>query len=239
MIYKKIGLDPEIDKVISFVGGGGKSTSMNVLAQEFKGMGNKVLITTTTMISYPEHKANDEFILGELPKGYGPKEGTITLIGKSILNEKIKGLEFIELQEIYNRNIFDIILIEADGAKRKPIKAPAAHEPMLPEFTNVTIGLIGLDSLGKSLDESNTHRPEILRDIFDVCLPHIINKDDIVKLIRNNNGLFKNAKGKRIVLLNKADREELKLIGHEICQDLSKLGIKKVFVTQMNENKIY
>lgn len=239
LIYKKIGLNPEKDKVISFVGGGGKSTSINVLAQEFKDMGKRVLITTTTMIFYPEHKDNDKFILGEIPMEYKAKQGTITLFGKTMVHEKIQGPNPMELKEIYNRNIFDIILIEADGAKRKPITAPALHEPVVPNFTRVTIGVIGLDSVGQLLDEDKTHRPEILRQIFDVELPHIIGTDDIVKLIVNKDGLFKDAKGRKIVFLNKANNEGLKLIGDEICQILFKIDIKDIFITQIKEKIIY
>ena len=239
LIYKKIGLNLEEDRVIAFVGGGGKSTSINVLAQEFKSLGKKVLITSTTMIFYPEHKDNDKFILGVLPIEYKPKAGTITLFGKAMVKEKIKGPRPMELKEIYNRNIFDIILIEADGAKRKPITAPAPHEPVVSDFVKVTIGVIGLDSVGQLLDEDKTHRPEILRKIFNVEIPHIIGTDDIVKLIVDRNGLFKDVKGKKLVFLNKADNEELRLIGDEICQILFKTDIKDIFITQINEKIIY
>lgn len=239
LIYKKIGLNLEEDNVIAFVGGGGKSTSINILAQELKEMGKKVLITTTTMIFYPEHKNNDEFILGILAKEYKAKAGSITLFGKTMVNEKIKGPEIKELEEIKDRNIFDFILIEADGAKRKPITAPAPHEPVVPEFTRVTIGLIGLDSIGQPLDEENTHRPEVLREIFDVESPHKIEPRDIIELITNENGLFKDACGKEIVFLNKADNDDLIFIGKIIRKLLDQKDIKDVFVTQLKEKIIY
>lgn len=236
LIHKKIGLNTKKDKVISFVGAGGKSTSINLLAKEFKEQGKRVLITTTTKIYYPDHKDNDKFILGEIPMEYKPIEGSISIFGKSMVNGKIKGPSLKELEKIYNRNIFDIILIEGDGAKRKPITAPGLHEPVVPDFTDVTIGIIGLDAIGKPLDEKNSHRPEILREIFKVQIPHIINSKDIIKLIIDENGLFKNAGGKRMVFLNKADNEEFKLIGYEIQQRLLDLGIKNIFITSMKDN---
>ena len=239
LIYKKIGLNPEKDNVISFVGGGGKSTSINVLAQEFKDMGKRVLITTTTMIFHPEHKDNDKFILGEIPMEYKAKQGTITLFGKTMVHEKIQGLKPMDLKEIYNRNIFDIILIEADGAKRKPITAPAPHEPVVPNFTRVTIGVIGLDSVGQPLDEDKTHRPELLRKIFNVEMHHKIEPRDIIELITNENGLFKDAYGKKIVFLNKADSDDLIFIGKIIRKLLVGKHIKNVFITEIKEKIIY
>lgn len=239
LIYKKIHLNLEEDNVISFVGGGGKSTSINVLAKEFKEMGKRVLITTTTMIFYPDHKDNDKFILGVMPKEYKARSGTITVFGKTMVNEKIKGPDPIDLKEIYNRNVFDIILIEADGAKRKPITAPAPHEPLVPDFTRVTIGVIGLDSVGEPLDEDKTHRPELLRKIFNVGEPHKVEPRDIIELITNKNGLFKNACGKRIVFLNKADSDDLIFIGKIIRKLLGQKHIKNVFITEIKEKIIY
>lgn len=237
-IYKKIKLNLEIQNLVSFVGGGGKSTSMNRLANELKDLGKKVLITTTTMLCESEHRENDKFILGQLPKKYKAEEGTITLLAKSVSGGKIQGIRSEEVEEIYNRNIFDVILLEADGAKRKPIKAPGDHEPVVPKITTTTIGLIGLDCIGKTLDDKNTHRPELLKKIFNVDLPHRIEVQDIVKLIVNENGLFKDCYGKRIVFLNKADNNKLMEMGQEIKDILYGKKIKDVYITKMIKGQI-
>ena len=59
------------------------------------------------------------------------------------------------------KRLFDFILVEADGAKRKPIKAPADYEPVIPSSTTLVIGVIGLDALGKAIDEETIHRCEL------------------------------------------------------------------------------
>lgn len=239
LIHKTIGLNPEEKDVISFIGGGGKSTSMNMIAKELRNMGKKVLVTTTTVLFEPEHKDNDKFILGVLPEEYKPRQGTITLFGKTMDDGKIRGVDPEELEEIYNRNIFDIILIEADGAKRKPIKAPADHEPVVPGFSTMTIGVIGLDSVGRPLDEENTHRPELLRAIFNIDLPHIIEAEDIVKLAIDKDGLFKGTYGEKIIFLNKAYKDELVLLGEGIRQSLQREGFKNIYITDIRKSKIY
>ena len=239
MLYKKIGLDPEKHNIISFVGGGGKTTAMNILGQEFKSMGKKVLLTTTTMIFHPEHKNNDEFILGDWPDEYRPKSGTITLFGKSMLGEKIKGPEENYLKRIWDKKIFDIMLIEADGANRKPITAPADYEPSVIDITKLTIGIIGLDSIGRSLDEDNVHRSQLLKEIFNVELPYEIQPKDIIQLILNEKGLFKNAQGERIILLNKADNQDIIFIGKIIKKLLEKKNIENIYITNLIDKKIY
>ena len=202
-------------------------------------MGKRVLVTTTTMMFYPEHKDNDKFILGDWPEEYLPKDESITLFAKTMIDEKIKGPDSKEIEKIYNKNIFDIILIEADGAKRKPITAPAGHEPLVPDFTGVTIGVIGLDSIGKVLDEENTHRPELLKEIFNVEMPHKIEPRDIIELIINENGLFKDSSGRKIVFLNKADDDDLIFLGKIIRKLLEQKEIKDVYITSLIEKNIY
>lgn len=238
LIYKMLNLDIEKYNTISFVGGGGKSTSINAFAKEFKNIGKKVLITTTTKILHSEHKDNDCFVLGNLSEDFKPRNGSITVLGNSIKAGKIQGLSLNQLEDIHKMKIFDIILIEADGANNKPIKAPGEHEPVIPNFTNMTIGVIGLDSLGKSLDEANAHRPEILSKVLDVDYPHKINGDDIVKLCLHKDGLFKGGFGEKIIFLNKANSEERILLGKEVRKRLYNRGFNNVYITNMKNSNI-
>lgn len=238
-VYKFLGLDLDKKHVISFVGAGGKSTSMDTLAKEFKMEGKKVLVTTTTVIFEPQHRDNDKFILGELPQEYIPLEGSITLLGKSMDNDKIRGITTKDVEEICKREIFDIILIEADGARMKPLKAPANHEPVVPSFSTMTIGVIGLDSIGMPLDEDHVHRPEILASILEVDLPHFIDKYDIVRLIVHNEGIFKGTYGNKVIFLNKACNNERRSLGAYIKEQLHKKGYDNAYVTEINISKIY
>lgn len=241
-IYEALDLRLNEKNIISFVGGGGKSTSMDSLAKELKSIGKKVLVTTTTMLFYHEHSECDEFVLGSLPNIYNPLEASITLLGSSTvenqLGTKIRGLNLEEIEEISNRDIFDIILIEADGARLKPIKAPGDHEPVVAKNSTMTIGVIGLDSIGKELKEENVHRPEILASLLEVEQPHIIDEDDIVRLVLHDKGLFKGSYGRKVLFLNKADREELLNIGNGIREVLLEKGFKDVFITNIKTSRI-
>lgn len=239
LIYKALDLDIGKQNIISFVGGGGKSTSMDIISKELRSIGKKVLVTTTTVIFEPQHKDNDKFILGEFPEDYNPANGTITLLGKSMDDGKIRGLDQEELEEIYIKGIFDVILIEADGARGKPIKAPATHEPVVPSFSTMTIGVIGLDSIGKPLDEDNVHRLEFLTEILNVERPHTIDSEDIIKLAIHKDGLFKGCYGKQVIFLNKAYNENLVLIGANIRRNLYDKGSKDVYVTDIRRSRIY
>lgn len=48
--------------------------------------------------------------------------------------------------------------IEADGAKRLPLKAPGEWEPVIPEFVDLVIGVVGMDALGEPIRKIATGR---------------------------------------------------------------------------------
>lgn len=47
----------------------------------------------------------------------------------------------------------DTVLLEADGAKRHPCKAPAAHEPVLLRSSDIVLAAAGLSAVGKPLQD--------------------------------------------------------------------------------------
>lgn len=54
-----------------------------------------------------------------------------------------------------------LFLVEADGAARKPLKAPAAHEPVLPEPLGCCVAVVGLDAWAP-LDDGHVHRSALV-----------------------------------------------------------------------------
>lgn len=61
--------------------------------------------------------------------------------------EKFGCLSEEKLEEL--RGLSDVLLIEADGAKRLPLKVPEEWEPVIPELVDLLIGVVGMDALGE------------------------------------------------------------------------------------------
>ncbi|GMG95415.1 selenium cofactor biosynthesis protein YqeC [Tepidimicrobium xylanilyticum] len=235
-LFKKLGLKKE--EVISIVGGGGKTTTLFILADELRNLNKRVLVTTTTAIFSPKEEEYDYYFLGKL-EYFTPKEGSITIFGNRIEEGKLKGPSSIEIEEIVEKNIFDFILIEADGSKGKPIKAPNDYEPVIPKCTTKTIGVIGLDSFEKRIDHI-VHRPEKFIEITNSNYSDTIDADIIIKLIFHPEGLFKEARGEKILLLNKASNQYYSFKGNEIRNKLLEKRFKgSVLVSDIKTKKFY
>ena len=227
-IYRAFDLDMENGQVISIVGGGGKTTTLFGLAEELKSLGKKVMISTTTAIFEPNSDQYDDYFLEDLGD-FHPEEGTITIYGEKVKKGKLREAVPEKIESIIERELFDFILIEADGARGLPIKAPADHEPVIVKSTSKTIGVIGLDSLGEKIEDIS-HRPEILTEITKTRLTDLVDENLIVELVLSDKGLFKTIEEGRVVLLNKADSDLKIASGRKIKEKLLDRGFIGVVV---------
>ncbi|OPY79492.1 MAG: hypothetical protein A4E65_01865 [Syntrophorhabdus sp. PtaU1.Bin153] len=134
-------------KYITFVGAGGKTSLIEYMARGLVETGATVAIATTTKIY--AHKPYQ--LMG---RDSNPEEWKKPLVrvGKTLQGEKLTGLDFQDIIDL--GRLYDVVLIEADGAKGKPIKFPADHEPVIPPFTDWTFVVAGLDALSGEVKDT-------------------------------------------------------------------------------------
>ncbi|KDR95735.1 probable selenium-dependent hydroxylase accessory protein YqeC [Peptoclostridium litorale DSM 5388] len=203
-------LEMDTGQLISIVGGGGKTSLMKKLSLEFCKCGKNVLVTTTTAIYVP----NGEWVHRVVVTREGENElfsetGGITALGSYIdENKKLRGVPAQTICSIKGKGIFDLIIVESDGSRGRPVKAPAAHEPVIAPCSDIVVGVIGMDCIGKVIDESVVHRVDEFCRVAGKKEGDIIECGDIARLIMSPFGIFKGAEGsKRYVLLNKVEYE--------------------------------
>lgn len=198
--------------VVAIVGGGGKTSTLFRLAGEALARGGSILATTTTHMFdprlEPSRPEGNLILAAELEAAFsgGPLPSFrpgLTLLFSQAVEGKAKGIHPSWLPHLAAR--WELILVEADGSKGLPMKAPAAYEPVLPAVCMV-VGVLGLDGLGRPMDGRTVHRPELFQSVTGCAPGQAIGWHHLAALVRHPQGLFKNATGPRAVLLNKADR---------------------------------
>lgn len=216
--------------MIALVGAGGKTTTMMALAKAYAGKGYRVLITTTTRIYVPSEGDRDHLIIkGEpfVPEQM-PARGTVTVMGSAVEeNGKLVGLSPDQANRLFQEGGFDILLIEADGAGGRPIKAPAEHEPVIPHGCTHVIGIIGMDAYGQPMNDTHVHRLECFLEITRGAQGRQIDREALKKLIGSPKGLFKNvpSSASRILLLNKCTDDQLKHVADALISECLEKGI--------------
>lgn len=212
-------------KCISIVGAGGKTSLMFYLGNVLK-KNNKVLITTTTHIKMPKDNEYDEFILDIDNIDINLKNGLYIHATKT-KDDKLSSLDIKKIN--YLKNYFDYILIEADGSKRKPLKAWRDNEPVIVKESDLTIGVIDITVLNKEISLENIHRLDLFLKLTNTNEGQKITTKELIKIIEDKNSLFKNSKDKKILFINKFENEENKKEIKKIYEKLEKRYIDYYF----------
>lgn len=187
----------------------------------------KVLVTATTHLgSWQASLADHHLIVGnnnDLQNEFENLSGVILITG-GVFEDRIQPCPSETLSWLRKKSNNDQIpiLLEADGSRAHPLKAPAQHEPPIPEFSDAVIHVSGLSGIGKLLNDENVHRPEIFSELSGLHMHTKVTADSITKMLKHPDGGLKNIPpgARRIAFLNQADNPALQSIGGGMASDL-------------------
>lgn len=148
-LHERLGLGSH--ELVALVGAGGKSTILATLAQELADL--RVIVTTTTrmaqdQVTEPTCWSDDPAVVdAELAPGSPLFVATGRIPGKVI------GVSPAAADRLFRETRADHVLVEADGARGMAIKAPAAHEPVIPSASTTVIVVVSIDAVGHPIAE--------------------------------------------------------------------------------------
>lgn len=208
--YWKSLLEPGITAV---VGAGGKTTIVSKLGAIAVDLQQPVMVTTTTKMGSAQVAPwspyyGEDLVLGEDHIAKQMKQGQMGAWFQAVAGHKVLGLNPELLDTLDERHPQWSIIVEADGAKTKWLKAPKPHEPVIPTRTVTTIAVVNMQVLGKPLTEEYVHRIEEVQSIIGCHVGDIIMPEVVAKLLQHENGIFQYARGKRIVFCTGCDTVE-------------------------------
>lgn len=212
---------------MAFIGAGGKTTAMFRLARELTreaAFGNTrfpapfpgVVLSASTHLCKEQIALSDHHRFLRRFQDLGdwaehPPMGMMLFTGEIGEDNRAAGLPPGLLKELrdWAMRLGLPFLIEADGARRKPLKAPAEHEPAVPAWVDVVLLLAGLQGLGKPLDESSVHRPEIFTRLSGLKMGETISSESVVRVLSHAKGGLKGVpqQARRVVLFNQASTD--------------------------------
>ena len=240
------GLMLEGGGVISLVGGGGKTTLMFKLAHELSMAGQSVLTTTTTKIFEPSSGHTGGVILSDSVTNILDRAGEMldrhlhltAAVGKLPESGKLIGFQPDIIGELWDAGLFQWIIVEADGAAGKPLKAPAAHEPVIPTCTNRLVAMVGLNGVGQPLTERLVFRHAHFARLTGLRLGSNVSAAAIADVLVRKEGLFKGfcPEAMRIAFLNQADVGKNISTGQRVARILSRrknTGLTHVVIGQI------
>ncbi len=146
-------------ELIALTGGGGKTSLLMQIADELVERA-PVLVTTTTKLGIDQ--TEDRPVCWSVHEAAGalrdrPDRPVCVFAGTD--GPKLHGFAPQQVDQMFRSRLAPYVLVEADGSRRRPLKAPAAHEPVVPGDTSLVVVVAGIDAVGSSYAEA-AHRPD-------------------------------------------------------------------------------
>lgn len=239
-LYEALGIGP--GEIVAFAGAGGKSGAIVELCRELSEAGMRALAVPTTKMFVSEAERVGPLVTsgdsGELrmlvsealsKKGSG---GGALVAGSGRLSKgRVDGVEPGQVPEL--AALADVTLVEADGARRRPIKGTDAHEPAMPEGTTLAVAVGGSWALGRPLDEESVHRPELFSELTGILPGHSITAEAFAVALAKGS-LGKAPDGvRRAALLTGVEPGPGMSEAATIARELWRLGVRDVVLTSL------
>jgi len=203
----------ENPELIVFVGAGGKSSLMIALAGSLSG---RVLITTTTRMFDAQIESAAASLPGTICRYPDLSSLDIEngmsktfLVAGPLSDDKVSGVPLDLPALLLARADIDTVLVEADGAKMLPVKAPAAHEPAMPMKATLVVPVLGIDSLGEQI-QNVAHRAVLVARLLGKTVADRLTQEDLAMLLAHHDGGLKSVpiNARVIPAINKVETPE-------------------------------
>ncbi|RMH68249.1 MAG: putative selenium-dependent hydroxylase accessory protein YqeC, partial [Actinomyces sp.] len=138
-------LRPGPHELVALVGGGGKTTLLFALGDQ---LGGSVILTTTTKMGRERTGGHpvlfsppDERLLADLDRS------RVVVAWGADGGHKAVGVDPTVCDHWFD--LADHVVVEADGSRRRPFKAPRPFEPVIPSRTTLVVACLGADAIGR------------------------------------------------------------------------------------------
>lgn len=234
-------------EMAALIGAGGKTTTMFSLAKELREQGWKVLVTTTTKIFKPRKPHVDRLILVDdiddlLEFSRHVAAPLVVGAGAGVSEDgKLLGLPSDWLDRLNEGNLFDAILVEADGAASRLLKVPGEAEPVIPASCQLTIWLMAIGVLGRPLDTASVHRIERAIALLGITAGTAIDEQQILRLVEHPAGCWKDIPqtSRKVAVINQVDDADAAVSAVALGKKLIERGAERVVLTSfINEEPV-
>lgn len=221
MKYDLIDVFDARNSIVSCIGAGGKKSTMFRLAEAHSG---RVGITATAHIEFFPKSLNaksyiaDEDELFEAIKN-DQVSNKIAFAKPSSRFGRRAGISHNNVKRFKKAGNFDLLVVKADGARGRFIKAPAEHEPVISPDSDIIIPVVSAKVIGLPLTDEIAHRVEQISLVCDLKQGDEIKPLHIARLLSSPSGLLKNTENKKVIpVINMVDNSELQVLAHEAAQ---------------------
>jgi probable selenium-dependent hydroxylase accessory protein YqeC len=132
------------------------------------------------------------------------------------------------------------ILVKADGARTRLLKAPTGHEPRIPTTATTVVPVVSVRVVGKPLTEEWVHRVEQVAEITGLRRGEQIGPVDVATVVASERGGLADVPSDTTVipLVNMVDDADLAETAREIADEIhARADVSRVVLAEMRAAK--
>jgi probable selenium-dependent hydroxylase accessory protein YqeC len=226
------------DGLVAVVGAGGKKSTI----YELSGRLERAVVTASVRIPVFDDEVarvvvtddpvgtvatNDEWPLGVVPE----RERDDRYLGYDPAT--VAGLAGADV---------DAVLVKADGARSRLLKAPKDREPQIPANADTVLPVVSARAVGMPLDETYIHRPERVADVTGIEVGDELTADDVASVVASERGGLKHVPAGATVapVVNMVDDESLRWTAREVADGVLErtAAVHRVALTRLDRGEL-
>ena len=220
--------------LVCVVGAGGKKSTLYALADRL----DSAVVTATVRIPiFDDHVATVR--VTERPtaavRAAGPNEWPLGLVPERERSDRYRGYDPERVADLARRGEAEAVLVKADGARMRELKAPNDSEPRLPAGTDTVLPIASVHAAGEPLTEAGVHRPDRAAAITGREIGEPIRPADVAAVLASPDGGLKDAGDATVIpVLNKVDDPDLEAVAREIATEIhERTDVERVALTRL------
>lgn len=224
--------------VVAFVGAGGKSGAILTVCEGLLQAGMKVLVAPTTKMLLGEADRIGPLVASEDADRLQKKaenalsEAPAVVAGSGMISKnRVGGVDPAWIGGL--ASLADVVLVEADGSRRRPIKGTADHEPALPTAATLVVAIANVQALGKPVDDEHVHRPEVFSELTGIGQGQSITPGAFATAIARGSLARVPQETRKAALITGVDPGRTMSKASVITRELWHLGLKNVVLTSL------
>lgn len=242
-LWHALGLDETHGTpVVAVVGGGGKTSLLYALARELATLGGRAIVSGTTRFTPAPHGWPMPPLVSAPAGAVAAMVATASVRGPLVAAGvepqpagRLAPLSPDDIAALAALEGVDAVLVEADGSRARPFKAPGDHEPVIPVVASHVVAVVGASVLGQPLDEASVHRPERVRVLAPgLAREAVCDATMIALVLMHDGGGRKGVNGRPFtVVVNQADAYPE--AAQAIANGLRSMGLRRVVVAALRD----
>ncbi len=187
-------------ELVAIVGAGGKTTILHALGRDLAAAGHKVILTTTTRMAPDQISESVCWSADPSQVANSLVAGTPLFVLSDHDSGKVVGLEPGTVDLLFGSTTTDHLIVEADGARTMSIKAPADHEPVIPDASTTVVVVMGADALGRPFG-AVAHRVERITALTGLTADALVTPEHAAAVLLHPAGGLKDVPGTARVVM--------------------------------------